>query len=1203
MAKQIKLGFDKIPAPITESFPQLQDIEGNLLYDTAGNPLLTEEKGELSGFSRAANSTSLHINNDALDNSGFAGTVPIEEQFPDISPVSNTLLGVPRAEEQLSLFSDVSTYGLDEDNWVKFIYSDHGVHPREWYTRRNPVYGNRTETQFVEETSEQALYLKTFPTQFGYSPSPRWGNTEDAVPLPSDNHKLYMKFIAMGKFLFEKYSSVPEYKEFAARYFIDRTIKIIDANDGEVTVDVNTFQYEENATDFTASPPRLENSNRHYTVDYGDISETENAFAKVESWTMAYQGIIAETFVLPDIRNEEGESIISNLDRDAIRVFLTQETRPGGSTGIERFGIIESKQTFRYQPGRISGFTFGTRMKTPGERSSDIIEWGCANDTDEYIFQLRGIEWSIIRRSTLPLGVELLERQGLSEQDEKLVYPIRLDNNQEVQLGGANSTGTHWETKIPRDKWNGDNLLGGGRSGYTITFENVTMYKIEFSWYGAIGAKFYAYVPSENGEARWILLHTFVIENGMKEPVLKNPDLKFKYLLYNTDTEFVTSPSFIFKYGSSYYIDGGDEGTVRLTSFTGDTKSFSERTPLLGLLPKNNIVNSTGDEITNNKRVYPEKISINSTQAARIDIEAINGSPFGGHYFYSPSLHNGNSALSKTDVILQFGPNGDTLTKYDTAGNVLNWTQDDHEAHVIADGIYNTYIGYDPEDTTQAKVLRRRTGNGLYPLSTGKIAQRVKKYDGTTFKPRPTEQEFLAGAKKFTAKLTGYNSLAACPIPITENRFKIHFLNPNVRTGNHFADFLVGITDKKPVLDNFQQDPDDENSPIISDLRFEYVDDEGTTRRDPFNKETEFYTEWTSDSTTYDIKDREYQEQDSPIGQRLQVDIRLPNPSGENSGFISSVKGEISTQNYLVDSIEAASEPDNALIDIGLDSNAPVENNWYKVVFTSTSPGREVLNISGNSEVGYFDTGTSVFYTTSVLRETTGSTKLYCYISGDPSANISKDLNEIDYVQAKTLTLASDWQLEGYDENGNQKFGSHRWIIPRGVKFNIKPLYLVFGMTDGAKINNIYVEQIKQSGTSTFTPNYIFSQDGLSEQGTRQSSIQEVNVEGSANVLNPASFVSEDRLSGVRFDSSLTQPLRPGTNVYSFYVGANQPTTLDLSKVFNFDRKALTKGLVNNVAYYITATGELQDQSDGQGGTETVRVGGDIEVSLTVKEQ
>ena len=114
MPKQIKLGLDKVPAPVTKQYVQLIDIEGNKLFDAAGNPVITEEEATLGSFSTSAGSTSVYANN--RDNNPIV-SVPIAEQFSETSEVSSSLLGVPRAEEQLSLFSDVSTYGLDEDNW------------------------------------------------------------------------------------------------------------------------------------------------------------------------------------------------------------------------------------------------------------------------------------------------------------------------------------------------------------------------------------------------------------------------------------------------------------------------------------------------------------------------------------------------------------------------------------------------------------------------------------------------------------------------------------------------------------------------------------------------------------------------------------------------------------------------------------------------------------------------------------------------------------------------------------------------------------------------------------------------------------------------------------------------------------------------------------------------------------------------------
>ena len=49
----------------------------------------------------------------------------VAEVFRETSEVSTTLLGVNRAETQLSLFSNVSSYGLNSDEWeVPFSYSE-----------------------------------------------------------------------------------------------------------------------------------------------------------------------------------------------------------------------------------------------------------------------------------------------------------------------------------------------------------------------------------------------------------------------------------------------------------------------------------------------------------------------------------------------------------------------------------------------------------------------------------------------------------------------------------------------------------------------------------------------------------------------------------------------------------------------------------------------------------------------------------------------------------------------------------------------------------------------------------------------------------------------------------------------------------------------------------------------------------------------
>ena len=116
---------------------------------------------------------------------------------------------------------------------------------------------------------------------------------------------------------------------------------------------------------------------------------------------------------------------------------------------------------------------------------------------------------------------------------------------------------------------------------WDIDFNSVIMLKIEFSWYGAVGALFLAYVPVGNGEARWVRVHHLRASNQLKISSLGNATLPITYNVYgggsapnygnpNTIPSPYAGPysDYIIKYGASYYIDGGDRGTVRLYSHT-----------------------------------------------------------------------------------------------------------------------------------------------------------------------------------------------------------------------------------------------------------------------------------------------------------------------------------------------------------------------------------------------------------------------------------------------------------------------------------------------------------------------------------------------------------------------------------------------------------------------------------------------------------
>ena len=124
------------------------------------------------------------------------------------------------------------------------------------------------------------------------------------------------------------------------------------------------------------------------------------------------------------------------------------------------------------------------------------------------------------------------------------------------------------------------------QSQWNIDFTKVIMNKIEFSWYGAVGALFLAYVPVSNDEARWVRVHHIRASNQLKVASLGNATLPITYTVFGGGTQRTegrglttkstyaggkSASEFVIKYGSSYYIDGGDRGTVRLFNFSSDS--------------------------------------------------------------------------------------------------------------------------------------------------------------------------------------------------------------------------------------------------------------------------------------------------------------------------------------------------------------------------------------------------------------------------------------------------------------------------------------------------------------------------------------------------------------------------------------------------------------------------------------------------------
>lgn len=165
------------------------------------------------------------------------------------------------------------------------------------------------------------------------------------------------------------------------------------------------------------------------------------------------------------------------------------------------------------------------------------------------------------------------------------------------------------------------------QSVWDIDLSKVTMFKMEYSWYGAVGGHFLAYVPDATtaGEARWVRMHHIRASNQLTSPSLGNPTLPLSYLVQKSTSG---NENALYKYGASYYIDGGDKGTIvaRSQSNTTDRSVTTSGTTLMALRTR-----STINSIRNRMQVYPTRLGIGSDGRATISLiknpTVVSGTP------------------------------------------------------------------------------------------------------------------------------------------------------------------------------------------------------------------------------------------------------------------------------------------------------------------------------------------------------------------------------------------------------------------------------------------------------------------------------------------------------------------------------------------------------------------------------------------------
>jgi hypothetical protein len=204
-----------------------------------------------------------------------------------------------------------------------------------------------------------------------------------------------------------------------------------------------------------------------------------------------------------------------------------------------------------------------------------------------------------------------------------------------------------------------------------------------------VGAKFLAFVPVGNGEARWVKLHYVLIENQLEFPSLRSAFMKM--FVQARNTAGARSPAFINLYGSSVYIDGGDKGTVTLGSAALDVAKNIDSTgrSILGLQVKGSINN-----VDNQKAIYPVVLAAFSSVPARFDLVLQgNGTGAGESYFYGNGTDLTRGASSPL-AVTRVGDNVLTGSFPDLSAELSGSTNylTGRRVRVTGTNIFNTHV-------------------------------------------------------------------------------------------------------------------------------------------------------------------------------------------------------------------------------------------------------------------------------------------------------------------------------------------------------------------------------------------------------------------------------------------------------------------------------------------------------------------------------
>ena len=405
------------------------------------------------------------------------------------------------------------------------------------------------------------------------------------------------------------------------------------------------------------------------------------------------------------------------------------------------YASLQTKINFPYQPGRSMDCSYGVQCSRGSVNSNVVIEFGAFDNFDGYGFRIlheNGIDKMFAFRRTSSgeistPSITLIPRQNipyLAGHDDLMDI-----NASEQIVEISNSTASGYGS-FPLNGNRLDGSLNGAidvngnttSTGYKLSLHNsalsamnLTMFRIRYSWYGASGADFWAYVPLDKtpkpGQPRWVRMHSFPIGDSLKFPSLKNPDKPLTFRIYRRAdaTGLPNAAAFLSTFGTSFSIDAGDPSPVEIYSANSQVVLLSNTnpTPIMAIQIKpyitssTNTITATSVNTPNQLRAYPLQLSISSTAQVAFSLVK-NPNTFTGTF---PTPVTGDlSAISK-GTALGTNPTGTNPGKI--CGTFYCGTNDGENINLTDIFSYNReYLAREAQASTNTP------GDTLYVVAT-----------------------------------------------------------------------------------------------------------------------------------------------------------------------------------------------------------------------------------------------------------------------------------------------------------------------------------------------------------------------------------------------------------------------------------------------------------------------------------------------------